>query len=966
MILTPTGRTGTISTSNGSTRRLAGTGGHRRRAGEVDGRKDIQQRQTAAVSPCGSNNGGCSHLCLLSPSSRTGYTCACPTGVVLGDDERTCHNGMDNFLIYSRRTQFHMISLDMPYISDVWVPIKELENAVALDVDILNERVFWSDIANRRISSANLDGSDLRVVIDVNIKTTDGIAVDQVSRKLYWTDADKNRLEVAELNGDSRLVLFDKKIDKPRAIYLYPEEGLIYWSDWGTEGRIERAWMDGQHREVIIEDLGWPNGLVIDKAEMKLYWIDAKREQLECSNLDGGNIRVLVQEHDMHPYAIHLHGDYVYWTDWHYQAIKRARKTDGSNMQTVIGNVTELMDMKAISRLDDIMANPCSTNNGGVPTSASSPPWGSLALARPVSTFRPMAKPAMMRLIFFSPPFSFSRTVPTDFLLFSSRTYIRRISFDTEDQNDVILPIKDFANIIALDYDSVGRKIYFSDVNQDVIMRANYDGTDVETVVRDRLKVVDGLAVDWIAGNLFWTNAGKDKIEVARLNGSSRKVIVDKALDEPRAIALCPNRGYLFWTDWGISPKIERSYLDGSGRSTLISNVHWPNGLTIDYEEERIYWTDANTGRIESANFNGEERRLVLGHLNSTFGITMFQNQLYWTDRVTYMIETVTKDSGSGRRAVLQNVDNLMDIKMVTPSRQTGQNPCADGNGGCTHLCLARPRGHICACPDVPNARLCSSIPGAPDLTPPTTSHPPLLETSTATTQTTDRRAPNQHPNLIPNNVPPANGINNQIPVINGATVKLDSDVYKNQTMFVLDIPGTFGILVYDRFQYHCCSPESESEGLCTRDGRMNQGGSLHPNAGILALLVACLLSIFTIFLLVLIVFIWRRQRRPRGCGYSQSSASYFADVRFNAISNEIAPNTHPDDRSITYCPKQHGKVSNAELARMLTDSNGGGACGPDPYMSKYIPTEKCNNGDHEYDAVLEFWEDEKFKPTRV
>lgn len=76
-------------------------------------------------------------------------------------------------------------------------------------------------------------------------------------------------------------------------------------------------------------------------------------QQLECSNLDGGNIRVLVQEHDMHPYAIHLHGDYVYWTDWHYQAIKRARKTDGSNMQTVIGNVTELMDMKAISRLDD-------------------------------------------------------------------------------------------------------------------------------------------------------------------------------------------------------------------------------------------------------------------------------------------------------------------------------------------------------------------------------------------------------------------------------------------------------------------------------------------------------------------------------------------------------------------------------------------------------------------------------------
>lgn len=53
---------------------------------------------------------------------------------------------------------------------------------------------------------------------------------------------------------------------------------LMYWSDWGKRGRIERAWMDGQHREVIVEDLVWPNGLVIDKDEEKLYWIDANRQ----------------------------------------------------------------------------------------------------------------------------------------------------------------------------------------------------------------------------------------------------------------------------------------------------------------------------------------------------------------------------------------------------------------------------------------------------------------------------------------------------------------------------------------------------------------------------------------------------------------------------------------------------------------------------------------------------------------
>lgn len=81
---------------------------------------------------------------------------------------------------------------------------------------------------------------------------------------------------------------------------------------------------------------------------------------------------------------------------------------------------------------------------------------------------------------------------------------------------------------------------------------------------------------------------------------------------------------YLFWTDWGVVAKIERSYFDGTGRRTLIStNIKWANGLTIDYTEERLYWADAYTGKVETSNFNGEQRRVVVANLNSTFGITM-------------------------------------------------------------------------------------------------------------------------------------------------------------------------------------------------------------------------------------------------------------------------------------------------------------------------------------------------------
>ncbi|XP_041374759.1 low-density lipoprotein receptor-related protein 2-like [Gigantopelta aegis] len=46
-------------------------------------------RQKPAPNPCGTNNGGCSHLCLLSPSNAS-YICSCPDFFVLTPDQRTC------------------------------------------------------------------------------------------------------------------------------------------------------------------------------------------------------------------------------------------------------------------------------------------------------------------------------------------------------------------------------------------------------------------------------------------------------------------------------------------------------------------------------------------------------------------------------------------------------------------------------------------------------------------------------------------------------------------------------------------------------------------------------------------------------------------------------------------------------------------------------------------------------------
>ncbi len=46
-------------------------------------------RQLPYDNPCGDNNGGCSHLCLISPGGQS-YSCLCPNNFVLKNDNKTC------------------------------------------------------------------------------------------------------------------------------------------------------------------------------------------------------------------------------------------------------------------------------------------------------------------------------------------------------------------------------------------------------------------------------------------------------------------------------------------------------------------------------------------------------------------------------------------------------------------------------------------------------------------------------------------------------------------------------------------------------------------------------------------------------------------------------------------------------------------------------------------------------------
>lgn len=96
----------------------------------------------------------------------------------------------------------------------------------------------------------------------------------------------------------------------------------------------------------------------------------------------------------------------------------------------------------------------------------------------------------------------------------------------------------------------------------------------------------------------------------------------------------------------------------------------------------------------------GQEREVIADDLPHPFGLTQYQDYIYWTDWSQRSIERANKTSGQNRTVIQGHLDYVMDILVFHSSRQGGWNACASTNGHCSHLCLAVPvNSFVCGCP---------------------------------------------------------------------------------------------------------------------------------------------------------------------------------------------------------------------------------------------------------------------------
>lgn len=133
------------------------------------------------------------------------------------------------FLLFADATYGKIMKVS-PYASAslTTLPLSSIiSRPVGLGYDMVEDRVYWTDVTRNTISRSFLNGSMFEVLFNQNVQTPDGLAVDIVGRNLYWTDTGTNKLEVSKLDGSYRKALITSGLDEPRDIILDVSKGSV-------------------------------------------------------------------------------------------------------------------------------------------------------------------------------------------------------------------------------------------------------------------------------------------------------------------------------------------------------------------------------------------------------------------------------------------------------------------------------------------------------------------------------------------------------------------------------------------------------------------------------------------------------------------------------------------------------------------------------------------------------------------
>src|SRR2546430_12361878 len=199
--------------------------------------------------------------------------------------------------------------------------------------------------------------------------------------------------------------------------------------------------------------------------------------------------------------------------------------------------------------------------------------------------------------------------------------------------------------------DKANGKLYWCDREGMRVMRANLDGSNVETLVDtsqgdprpgpDATKWCVGITLDPGRGHMYWTQKGPDdagkgrifraKIDIPNGETAANRTDIELLFDglpEPIDLELDLKNRFIYWTDRGDPPRgntVNRASIDADfskhpTSDILLTHLMEGIGIALDFKGNRMFITDL-AGNIFSAKLDGSEKKPLLVAQGNLTGI---------------------------------------------------------------------------------------------------------------------------------------------------------------------------------------------------------------------------------------------------------------------------------------------------------------------------------------------------------
>nr|XP_002737326.1 PREDICTED: low-density lipoprotein receptor-related protein 4-like [Saccoglossus kowalevskii] len=648
-----------ISRSNTSNRRAISAGSN---TGTLGITYYSPLRQAHMTSTCSDNNGLCDQMCVGVASGRT---CLCAKDHVLNADGRTCdrntHMITGHQLLFAIANGVYKLPVNFGHSQQSQNITQIIYNMNVFTMDYVYEydMLYAYDDNSKSIVRTDLREGTTRTAIITGVNNIQGITIDWLANNIYYSDSENIAIYVCTTDGRFCSPIISDNIQQPRGIAVHPEKKYLFWADSGSVPRIERSGLSGRQRKNLASaGLVRPTSVTIDFSKQRVYWVDSGQFVVFSSDYDGnGKQSVYGANSDVAGIAIFQ--DHLYWTQPRHNAIGQKDLVNNNYVNAVFAWASPTTIIAYDATKQKQSPGPCDMDNGGCAEICIPSTGGAECLCGQkanTTCTQVLRCPVYLRHGSISEacdntqgnncPFQcdneFSATLQRDlrcldtgewdadmntlcrldidmehFMLVADSLLatIFHLSLSSTHYEYAVLPITGMSNPVAVDYDPLDEKVYWTDVNLHTINRAAVDGSDKEVIAE-----------------------GVQEYERFDYDNACRS-----------HDALVYDTPHIYWSDWGTLPKIEQSDLDGGDRMILVSDgLGWPNSLALDVTDDRLYWCDALVDKIEYYNFKTGSRHLLL-QLSGTphpFGIAVVDRNIYWTDWTKRQLQRADKHTG--------------------------------------------------------------------------------------------------------------------------------------------------------------------------------------------------------------------------------------------------------------------------------------------------------------------------------